>query len=148
MLRYWFNFKETRQITALQKLLRLYWMQIGMCLPKFDIYQVTAAPICFISHENSWLPDFFFFNFSDVGFDIHPIQRDIVSAGQSVYRLNNYRLNKYRFSPEFRLNNPCQYLKWRSRQRELTNDCAGFEKHIVKFVFIWVYSTHTEFCHS
>ena len=63
MLRYWFNFKETRQITALQKLLRLYWMQIGMCLPKFDIYQVTAAPNCFISHENSWLPDFFFLIF-------------------------------------------------------------------------------------
>ena len=145
MLRYWFNFKETRQITALQKLLRLYWMQIGMCLPKFDIYSSSKL---FYKSRKLLTSRFFFLNFSDVGFDIHPIQRDIVSAGQSVYRLNNYRLNKYRFSPEYRLNNPCQYLKWRSRQRELTNDCAGFEKHIVKFVFIWVYSIHTEFCHS
>ena len=143
MLHYCFNFKEIRQITALQKLLRFYWMQIGMCLPKFDIYQVTAASNCFISHENSWLPDFFFFfNFSDSGLTFTLSSVTLFLLKQSIYRLN-----KYRFSPGYRLNNPCQYLKWRSRQRELTSDCAGFEKHIVKFVFIWVYSSHRQFCH-
>ena len=34
-------------------------MLMGMCLPKFDIYQRALASNFFKSHTNSWCPNFF-----------------------------------------------------------------------------------------
>ena len=51
------NVKTTK--CSIKTLLRLYWMLLGMCLPTFDIYQVTVTLNCLKSHTNSWCPDFF-----------------------------------------------------------------------------------------
>ena len=52
---------------------------------KFDIYQDTLASNCFKSFTNSWCPEFFQKKvLSDVRSEIYFIQRNIVSAGQSV----------------------------------------------------------------
>ena len=63
-------------------------MLMDTCLRKFDIYQSTVAQNCFKSHTNSRRPDFFQNKFlSDVQSEIHLVQRNIVSTGQSVRAL-------------------------------------------------------------
>ena len=72
-------------------MIRLYWMLMDMCLPKFDIYLGTVAPNCFKSRANSGCPDFFFKKISsDDRSESLLVRRNIVSSGQSVWALNKF----------------------------------------------------------
>ena len=59
---------------------------MDMCLPKFDIYQGTGVTN-FVLEATQTLDVLIFFKetvLSDVRSEIHLVQRNIVSAGQSV----------------------------------------------------------------
>ena len=56
-------------------------MLTDMCLPKFDIYQVTIALNCCKRHTNS---------LCDVWSEIHLVRHNIASAGQYAWALKKY----------------------------------------------------------
>ena len=97
--------KRKRMRLSALYILRFYWMLMDMYLPKFDINKGTKAPNCFISHTNSWYPDFYFFKIlSDVRFEVHLARRNIVFIGQSLRALKNIYLGMTRKASEFMLN--------------------------------------------
>ena len=55
---------------------------MNVCFPKFDICYGTVVPGYFKSNTNSWCPD--------ARSEIHLVQRNIVSTGQSVRVYKNY----------------------------------------------------------
>ena len=120
---------KRRQLSALWKLQRFYWILMDMCLPKFNIYQRTAAPNCFKSYINSRCPEFFQKKVvSDVWPEIHLVWRNIVSTGQSVC------LKKNIFRPENKCWQSLRALTWLEKliicqqiSNELYNDvlCYG-----------------------
>ena len=85
-----------RQLNAPVKLPRFYWMLMDMFLPKFAIYQGMVALNCFMSHINSWCPDFFQKKvLSDAGVKL------TLSDMTSFLSDNMSGIKKYIFRPEY-----------------------------------------------
>ena len=57
-------------------------MMMDMCIPKFDIYQVTVAPVCFKSHTKFWCPDFIQENDSETSLLTLKDSTNIITAYQ------------------------------------------------------------------
>ena len=66
-------------------------MLMDMCLPKFEIYQITVAPNCVKSYTSSSCPDLFQKTiFSDVQSQTDLGRCNMVSTGQSVRDVKEY----------------------------------------------------------
>ena len=65
---------------------------MGMCLPRFDIYQGKVVLNCFKNHTHSFDLLIFFKKkvLSDVRSHFHLVRRNIVSKERSDWALKNY----------------------------------------------------------